>query len=135
MNYIADTLIKTRELIIYGDTWCQGSFADSQYERKTKHCLVGAIATAMDYPFSDIGNGDIIDDVIDHVADSIREQPTAEEKVYKFIKESYINEPESIDYVLAYNDYSSHKEVIEVVDHSIEAAKKIGELMTFEGIF
>ena len=140
MNYVADTLIKTRKLIIRSDTWCQGAYeihkpkSSINYCLSTKRCLTGAIAAAMNYPASFIGRGDMIDDIIEHVSHSIRAQVNCNEKIDKFTIANNIDKLANMDYLLAYNDYSSHKEVIEVLDHAIDMANKIGRAIALEAV-
>lgn len=114
-------LMGARQYIEDEDRWSQVSFGSKT--SPIKRCLAGAIVTAMNRNIVDFGRDYDLDSVIEHMAESIKEQPSCHEKLSKFMEKYNVEGPVDLGYVIAYNDQSSHKEVLEVIDYAIEKAQ------------
>ena len=119
MNLRTRILIDARELIADPTLWGQGSM--ESMDSPPRRCLSGAICAATGIPETQIESDSTTADVIALVKSCIQKRYDGEKKLKAFMTLEDIEHcpPTDNDWLVGFNDYSRHDEVLRVLDNAI----------------
>ena len=94
-----------------------------------RRCLSGAICAATGIPETQISDNSVTADVLQLVSMTIQNRPDAQVKLDKFMTAEDIAHcpPSDNDWLVGFNDYSRHDEVLRVLDESITQSEPCEE--------
>ena len=120
-------LIDTRDLIGTVDKWIQGIMETPT--DPPRRCLLGAICTTTGIDETKINDNPITAEVIAHLSLTVQNRPDGKTKLEKFIPAKDIAQqpPSDTDWIVGFNDYSRHDEVLHVLDTAIAASEPCQE--------
>ncbi|MXZ44671.1 MAG: hypothetical protein F4Z01_06840 [Gammaproteobacteria bacterium] len=123
-------LIDARDLIADPTLWGQGSM-ESDHD-PPKRCISGAICAAAGIDETEIQSNPVTADVIALVRSVIESRYDGEKKLRAFMTLEDIEHcpPTNNDWLVGFNDYSRHDEVLSVLDEAIAQSEPCQECET-----